>query len=134
MKAVNPRIRIVACESELATPLRKAFKAGRPVEAPCRAGFISGVGAPAVLPSMWPLLQELVDDTAVAAIADVVTVVRDLALHCHVVAEGAGAVSVAVARTATIPGRKVVCIVSGGNIGAGDLATILTGGLPGGKN
>jgi len=53
-----------------------------------------------------------------------------LAVNNHVVAEGAGAVSVAAA-LAGHGGDKTVCVVSGGNIGAEDLATILGGGIPG---
>jgi threonine dehydratase len=47
-----------------------------------------------------------------------------------VVAEGAGALAVAAALSGRIPGRKLVCIVSGGNIDAHRLATILGGETP----
>ena len=46
------------------------------------------------------------------------------------VAEGAGASSVALARSGRIEGRNVVCVISGGNIDPAVLATILQGSLP----
>jgi threonine dehydratase len=47
-----------------------------------------------------------------------------------VIAEGAGAVSVAAALAGLAPAGKIVCVVSGGNIDSGKLATILRGGIP----
>ena len=56
--------------------------------------------------------------------------IRLLVERAHVVAEGAGALSVAAAlRGAGGPGR-VVCVVSGGNIDASRLAAILAGRTP----
>ena len=48
----------------------------------------------------------------------------------HVVAEGAGAAAVAAALKGVADARRVVCVVSGGNIDPAKLATILTGGMP----
>ena len=45
--------------------------------------------------------------------------------RCRVIAEGAGATSVAAALTGKAGAGKVVCVVSGGNIDAGKLAEIL---------
>jgi len=130
IKEIRPQVRVVACESELATPLTAALQAGRPVTVPCVPGFISGIGAASVLPGMWPLLQEFVDDVVVVSLRDVAAAMRDLLLQAHVVAEGAGAVSVAAARSGRIRGRRSVCVVSGGNIGANMLVPILAGEIP----
>ncbi len=130
IKALCPGVRIVACESELATPLAAAFRAGRPVTVPSRPGFISGIGAVSVLPDMWPLLQGLVDDVIEVSLPEITAAMGALLLQGHVVAEGAGAVSVAAARSGRVRGRNMVCIVSGGNIGAGSLAAVLSGVVP----
>ncbi|MBI2970289.1 MAG: pyridoxal-phosphate dependent enzyme [Gammaproteobacteria bacterium] len=131
VKAVNPAVRVIACESELATPLSAAVTAGRPVEVEVRPGWISGIGAASVLPEMWPLLKNLLDGTRVVSQVQVVHAIRTMVEHCHVVSEGAGAVGVAAALSGTVPGRKLVCVVSGGNIDAADLAEILAGHVPG---
>ena len=56
--------------------------------------------------------------------------VRLLAERHRVIAEGAGATPVAAA-LAGVPGaRKVVCVVSGGNIDAAKLCAILEGRVP----
>lgn len=130
IKATRPQVRIIACESGQATPLTAAFRAGRPVDVPCHDGFISGIGAPAVLPAMWPLLQKFVDDVVVVSPHETAAALRLLLLQGHVLAEGAGAVAVAANFTGRIRGRRMVCVVSGGNMDAGMVATILAGGIP----
>ena len=56
---------------------------------------------------------------------------RTIAERTRVIAEGAGALSVAVALSARLAGaRKVVCIVSGGNIDPAVLSRILVGEQP----
>jgi threonine dehydratase len=55
--------------------------------------------------------------------------VRLLVARARVVAEGAGAASLAAALGHRVPGR-VVCVISGGNIDDATLATILGGEVP----
>ena len=59
------------------------------------------------------------------------TAVRLLAGRARVVAEGAGATPLAVARTGAAGTGKVVCVVSGGNIDAAKLSAILARANPG---
>jgi threonine dehydratase len=130
LKALRPRARIVACESELATPLAAARSAGGPVPVTHRPGFVSGIGARSVLPEMWPLLERFVDDVAVLSLEEIAGAIRALALTARVVAEGAGAASVAAARSGRFGSGRMACVVSGGNIGAEALAAVLSGSVP----
>jgi threonine dehydratase len=56
--------------------------------------------------------------------------VKLLAERCRVVAEGAGAASLAAALNNNVDAKRIVCIVSGGNIDSDKLATILRGSVP----
>jgi threonine dehydratase len=56
--------------------------------------------------------------------------VRLLAERTRVIAEGAGALAAAAATSGRVPGRKIVCIVSGGNIDTAVLSRILNGEQP----
>jgi threonine dehydratase len=75
---------------------------------------------------MFELAQELLDGSLVASLDEVSSAVRALAERARVVAEGAGATPVAIARNGAAGSGKVVCIVSGGNIDASKLAELLT--------
>jgi threonine dehydratase len=91
---------------------------------------VDGIGGKAVLAEMWPLAQRLLDGSLVASVAEVAGAVRRLAVRNRVVAEGAGATPVAVALAGRAGGGRIACVVSGGNIDAVHLATILDGEVP----
>jgi threonine dehydratase len=123
-------VRVIACELESAHPLKAARAAGAPVQTPHEAGFVSGVGFGTVLREMWPLARDLIDEVVTVSLAEVAAAVRLLAERQHVIAEGAGAVSVAAALSGRYAQHKVCAVVSGGNIDAEKLAAILAGRVP----
>lgn len=127
LRALRPDIRLVACELDSAAPLTAAFKAGRPVEISCDVGYLSGIGVGSVLPEMWPLLRDLVDEVIAVPLADVTRAIAEVARANHVVMEGAGAVAVAAALGGRHRYGKVCAVVSGGNLDSSLLAAILDG-------
>jgi threonine dehydratase len=107
-----------------------SFEAGEPRTADYRPSFVDGSGAGSVLPRMWELAAPLLAGAHAVTLDDTAAAERLLAERTRVVAEGAGALALAAARTGRIPGRRIVCIVSGGNIDAARLAAILNGATP----
>ena len=79
---------------------------------------------------MWERARPLLAGAYAVSLDETAAAVRLLAERARVVAEGAGALAVAAALSGRVPGRKLVCIVSGGNIDAHRLAAILAGGTP----
>jgi threonine dehydratase len=130
LKVASPRTRIVAVEPETAAPLAASLAAGSPTEIAYQPSFVDGAGGRSVLPEMWPLLQELVDDGVTVSLAETAQAVRQLLERARVVAEGAGALATAAALTGRAGSGRVVCIVSGGNIDLPVLARIASGGVP----
>lgn len=121
--------KVEAVELETATPLTSSLAAGKMVEVPYQASFVSGMGAPFVFPQMWTLASQLLDGSRVVKLAQVAEAIRLLAERHHIVVEGAGAVALAAALQITEK-KKIVCVVSGGNINAAHLNKILQGELP----
>jgi threonine dehydratase len=75
-------------------------------------------------------VRETVDQAICASLSEIAAAVRLLAVQHKIIAEGAGAASVAAALSGRAGKGSIVCIVSGGNIDASKLATILTGEIP----
>ena len=125
----KPQVQIEAVEVATATPLTGSLTAGEPIEVPYQSSFVSGIGAPFVFPQMWPLANRLLNGSRVVELAQVAEAIRLLAESQHVIVEGAGAVATAAAM-AMNENKKVVCVVSGGNINAAHLNKILQGELP----
>jgi len=130
LRALKPDTKVYACEVETAAPLAASLAAGAPREIEREPSFVDGIGGVAVPPEMWPLASRLLDDSLVMTLAEVASAIRLLAERNCVIAEGAGATSVAAALAGKAGSGKVVCVVSGGNIDAGLLAKILQGEIP----
>jgi threonine dehydratase len=126
----RPGVRIVACEVDTAAPLTASLERGEPSTIEHRASFVDGIGGRSVLPEMWPMVRGLVDGTVVVSLEEIARAIRLLVTRVRVVAEGAGAASLAAALKGTVEGSKIVCVVSGGNIDPAKLATILRGEIP----
>jgi len=130
VKALRPEVRIVPVEPETGAPLGPSLAAGSPQSIDYRPSFVDGSGSRAILPRMWDAAQGLLDGSEVATLEETAGAVRLLAERARVVAEGAGALAAAVALSGRAGDGRIVCIVSGGNIDADTLATILGGGVP----
>jgi threonine dehydratase len=130
VRALKPEVKIIACELASAHPLRAAFDAGGPAETPHAPGFVSGVGFGTVLPEMWPLVKAMIDEVITVSLEEVAAAIKLMVEDNHVVAEGAGAVSVAAALSGRYAETKVCAVVSGGNLDSSMLVTILGGEVP----
>ena len=121
---------MVVAESEAAQPAAAALREGGPVVVPHRQSFVDGMGSTTVLAEMWPMLRAVADQAECASFAQIAAAIRLLAARHHVIAEAAGAASVAAALGAQSLKGNVVCIVSGGNIDSEKLSAILAGQSP----
>jgi threonine dehydratase len=130
VRALRPEVKIIACELASAHPLQSAFDAGAPTAVAHDAGFVSGIGYGSVLPEMWPLLRAMIDEVVTVSLTQVAQTIRLLAENNRIVAEGAGAVSVAAALAAQYSHSKVCAVISGGNIDSELFAKILRGPPP----
>lgn len=130
LRALRPATKVFAAEVATSTPLATSLANGTPTEVHHTRTFVDGIGGPRVFPEMFVLARELLDGSLVSSLDEVAAAVRLLVDRAHVVAEGAGAASVAAALAGRAGRGKVVCVVSGGNIDAATLATILEGRTP----
>jgi threonine dehydratase len=128
--ALSPRTRVVACEIETAAPLAASLAARAPVEIAYRPSFVDGIGGKGILAEMWPLASTLLAGSVVVTLEETAAAIRFLVERARLVAEGAGATSVAAALSGRAGGGVIVCVVSGGNLDPAKLATILEGRIP----
>ena len=130
MRRLRPMVRMIAAESEAAQPAAAALLHGGPVTVPHRQSFVDGMGSTTVLTEMWPLLRAAADRAECASFEQIAAAIRLLAGRHHVVAEAAGAASLAVALAGESAKGNIVCIVSGGNIDTEKFGAILAGQSP----
>jgi threonine dehydratase len=130
LSTVSPGTRVIACEPATGAPLTASLAHEEATQVEYTPSFVDGAGSKALLPAMWDRARSLVAGAVALPLADVAEAVRLLATRAHVVAEGAGALALAAALAGHGGTGRVVCVVSGGNIDADRLATILAGNVP----
>ena len=128
VKAERPGVRFYSAEPATGAPAAATFEAGTPTEVEYTPSFVDGSGSRALIPQVWEHARELLDGAFSVQVADTAAAVRLLAERTRVIAEGAGALAVAAALR--VDARKIVCIVSGGNIDPSVFARILQGETP----
>ncbi len=130
LAALRPQARVYGCEVESAAPLAASLAAGSPQTIDYKPSFVDGIGGKTLLPEMWPLASGLLAGARGVPLEAVAAAVRLLAERHRVIAEGAGATSLAVALAGVPEGKKIVCVVSGGNLDTAKLCAILDGRMP----
>jgi threonine dehydratase len=117
IKAVAPQVKVFGVEPETAAPAALSHKMGSPQAfKDWKVSFVDGAGGQSMFPRMWERIQPLADDYFVVSLEDTRAAMRVLAEKARVIAEGAGALSVAAAMKGLAGKGPVVAVVSGGNI------------------
>ncbi len=117
LKALNPEIKIWGAEPETAAPAAASFAKGSPQKFEnWTASFVDGAGGRSIFPRMWERMQPVVDGSIVVSLEETKRAMRLLAEKTRVIAEGAGALSLAAALTGKAGRGPIVAIVSGGNL------------------
>jgi len=126
LRALKPSVRIYAVEAETGAPLAASWQAGSPQVVNYKPSFVDGIGSKTVFANMLALAQDLLDGSFTAGLDEIASAVKLIAERNRTIAEGAGAVALAVALSGKAGRGRIACIVSGGNIDGVKLAAILS--------
>jgi threonine dehydratase len=120
VRALRPNVPVYAAEPATAAPLARSLAAGAASRFDAwEPSFVDGAGGKSVLDTMWPVLRDTVADSLVVPLEEVARAMALVADRVHVIAEGAAGCAVAAALSPALAARghkKIVAIVSGGNI------------------
>ena len=117
LKQVNPAIKIIGVEPEGAPSMVEALKTGNPVTLPEINRFVDGAAVKRAGDITFPICRQVIDEMLLIPEGKVCTTILKLYNEDAIVAEPAGALSVSALDLVTdqIKGKKVVCVISGGN-------------------
>lgn len=125
IKALKPDTKVFASEVETAAPLAASLQAGRPVGVAYTASFVDGIGSSGILADMWPRVRAVLDGSIVVGLQQIAEAIQLLLERNRMLAEGAGASALAAGLTGKSGGRKIVCVISGGNLDLKKLQAIM---------
>ncbi|MFW6075330.1 MAG: threonine ammonia-lyase [Chloroflexota bacterium] len=126
-KSLRPDVKVIGVQPEGASGFVASFQRGSPVESG-DGTFVDGAGSRFVMESMFDALLECCDECIAVGDDQTREAIRRLADGNKLIAEGAGALSVAAAMQLDVRERgRTVCVVSGGSIDPALLAEIIAG-------
>ena len=126
VKALKPDVKVWGAEPETAAPLARSFELNcAQTFKEWQPSFVDGAGGMSVLPRMWERMRAIVDGAMVVSLDETRRALRMIAEQARVIAEGAGALSLAAALTGRAGRGPIVAVVSGGNIDLEKLCDIL---------
>jgi threonine dehydratase len=117
LKEYSPKTKIIGVEPLGAPSMKEALKAGKPVALEKMTRFVDGASVKIVGELTFRICKEVLSDMLLVPEGKICSTILQLYNEDAIVAEPAGALSIAALDQYAdqIKGKKVVCVVSGGN-------------------
>jgi len=131
LKEINPRIKVIGVQSARLPSMKAALEAGHLVTLPVASTLADGIAVRRAGEHTLPMVQKYVDEIVTVEEEEIASAILLLLEREKTVAEGAGAAAVAamVHNKINVRDKRVVAIISGGNIDVGILSRIIERGL-----
>lgn len=131
LKEASPQIAVIGVEAASCPAMKKSIERGYPVHLESASSLADGIAIKEVGQLNYEIVKKYVDEVVTVDEDQIANAVLLLLEIEKIVAEGAGAVPVAALlnRKPHLEGKKVLSIISGGNIDVNVLDKIITRGL-----
>lgn len=131
IRALAPQARVIGVQAEAAPGVQRSFAAGRRESVAPRPTIADGIGVGGPGEVTFPLLQRCLDDVVLVDEDEIAQAMVLLLERSKLVAEGAGAASVAALMSGKVScaGKRTIAVVSGGNVDINMLARVVEHGL-----
>lgn len=131
IKSVSPHVEVYGVQAAGAPSMYNAIHAGKREPLSSVSTIADGIAVKKPGELTFEMVKQYVDDIALVTEDEIAAAILALIEKQKMIAEGAGAVSVAAAMFHKFPleGKKVVSIISGGNIDVTSLSRVIDRGL-----
>ena len=130
-KKLNPNIKVYGVQAAGAPSMYNSIKEGKIIKLDSVNTIADGIKVMEPGENTFKLVSEYVDEIVTVTEDEISSAILAIIEQQKMIAEGAGAVSVAAVMFNKLPvkGKKVVCVVSGGNIDVTILSRVIKRGL-----
>ena len=128
-KMLNPKIKIIGVEPMEAASMTAALQAGEVVELDTADTIADGTAVKAVGEKILPYVKENADDVLLVEDDELIGAFLDMVENHKMIVENSGLLPVAALKQLDLKGKKVVCILSGGNMDVITMSSIVQHGL-----
>ena len=128
-KLLNPKIRVIGVEPEGAACLKASFEKGEVVTLPSVNTIADGTAVKTPGTKIFPYLRENVDQIITVRDDELIVAFLDMVENHKMIVENSGLLTVAALKHLDFTGKKVVCILSGGNMDVITMSSVVQNGL-----
>jgi len=131
-RAVRPEVKIIGVQSTACPSAYKSIKNGKRIQVPMKSSIADGISVKQLGELNFQIIREYVDEVVLVEEEHIASAILMLLERKKILAEGAGAVSLAALMNGSVrvsEKNKVVLIVSGGNVDSPLLGRIVSQGL-----
>ena len=131
VKTLNPRVKVYGVQAENAPSMARSLAEGAPAALETAKTFADGIAVRRPGDLTFDVCRQYVDGIVTVTEDEIAAAILTLLEKQKMIAEGAGAVSLAAALFQKVPvaGKKVCCLISGGNIDVNILSRVIARGL-----
>ena len=128
-KLLNPKIKVIGVEPAGANCLQESIKAGKVITLPGVNTIADGTAVKTPGTGIFPYLQKNLDDIITVQDEDLVTAFLDMVENHKMVVENSGLLTVAALKDLKVTDKKVVSVLSGGNMDVITMSSVVQQGL-----
>lgn len=128
-KLLNPKIKVIAVEPEGAACLKASFEAGHVVTLPSVSTIADGTAVKTPGSNVFPYLQQNIDEVITIPDDELVVSFLDMVENHKMIVENSGLLTVAALRHLDVKGKRVVSVLSGGNMDVITMSSVVQHGL-----
>lgn len=128
-KLINPNVKVIGVEPENAACMKASLEAAHPVTLPAANTIADGTAVKTPGSLIFPYIQKNIDEIITVADDELIGVFLDMVENHKLVCEGSGLLTIAALKHLGCRDKKVVSIISGGNMDIITMSSILQHGL-----
>ncbi len=128
-KFLNPKIKVIGVEPEGANCLQESVKAGKVLTLDHVSTIADGTAVKTPGSRIFPYLQKNLDDIITVPDEELVVAFLDMVENHKMVVENSGLLTVAALKHLDVKGKKIVSILSGGNMDVITMSSVVQQGL-----